>query len=372
MPRQTAVFRLGPVDTPTLFYGDNSFQLEVSENATRVTFTLESDADVALLVRYGEDNDLQGGRPVFDYAADEVLAGTEEVVITPQSDPPLQAGTYFVSVLVFATGVVVNCELTAEVELDGESPPPISGRTLTPGQPADFRLGPVDTARLFSGDDSFQLEVSENTSRVIFTLESVDPDVDVDLYVRFGENNTIQDGRVVADYFSRSDTDNERIGITYRSDPPLRAGTYFVSVLVFDTGVVADGTITAEVETDAEDCHLDVTCYPEWSSSATGVAQIFFETSEGSSICSGTLLNNRQQDLTPYFLTAAHCVATEEEARSVIAFWHYQTQTCNGDLPRFSERAAYRGSASAFDLGRRPCRRAPQSRRRYDFAAARG
>ena len=47
MPRQTAVFRLGPVDTPTLFYGDNSFQLEVSENATRVTFTLESDADVA-------------------------------------------------------------------------------------------------------------------------------------------------------------------------------------------------------------------------------------------------------------------------------------------------------------------------------------
>ena len=203
MPRQTAVFRLGPVDTPTLFHGDNSFQLEVSENATRVTFTLESDADVALLVRYGEDNDLQGGRPVFDYAADEVFAGTEEVVITPQSDPPLQAGTYFASVVVFATGVV------------------------------------------------------------------------------------------------------------------------------------ADGTLTAEVETDAEDCHLDVTCYPEWLSSATGVAQIFVETSEGSSICSGTLLNNRQQDLTPYFLTAAHCVATEEEARSVIAFWHYQTQTCNGDLPDF-------------------------------------
>ena len=486
MPRQTAVFRLGPVDTPTLFYGDNSFQLEVSENATRVTFTLESDADVALLVRYGEDNDLQGGRPVFDYAADEVLAGTEEVVITPQSDPPLQAGTYFVSVLVFATGVVVNCELTAEVELDGESPPPISGRTLTPGQPADFRLGPVDTARLFSGDDSFQLEVSENTSRVIFTLESVDPDVDVDLYVRFGEdntvqdgrvvadyasegitgnerivitprsdpplqagtyfvsivlfdtgvvaegtitaeveldgespppisggpltpgqptdfrlgpvdtptlftgnhsfqlevsenasrviftlesvdpdvdvdlyvrfgeNNTIQDGRVVADYFSRSDTGNERIGITYRSDPPLRAGTYFVSVLVFDTGVVADGTITAEVETDAEDCHLDVTCYPEWSSSATGVAQIFFETSEGSSICSGTLLNNRQQDLTPYFLTAAHCVATEEEARSVIAFWHYQTQTCNGDLPDFQSVPRTEGARLLSTLGGGP------------------
>ena len=324
-----------PEEEVTELLGRRKSERRRAVDATRVTFTLESDADVALLVRYGEDNDLQGGRPVFDYAADEVFAGTEEVVITPQSDPPLQAGTYFASVVVFATGVVVNCELTAEVEPDGGSPQPTSGRTLTPGQPADFRLGPVDAARLFSGDDSFRLEVSENASRVIFTLESVDPDVDVDLYVRFGEDNTVQDRRVVADYASEGITGNERIGITYRSDPPLRTGTYFVSIALFDTGVVADGTITAEVETDAEDCHLDVTCYPEWLSSATGVAQIFVETSEGSSICSGTLLNNRQQDLTPYFLTAAHCVATEEEARSVIAFWHYQTQTCNGDLLDF-------------------------------------
>ena len=50
-------FSRGPVDTPTLFSGDNSFRLEVPDNASRVTFTLESDADVALLVRYGEDND---------------------------------------------------------------------------------------------------------------------------------------------------------------------------------------------------------------------------------------------------------------------------------------------------------------------------
>ena len=63
------------------------------------------------------------------------------------------------------------------------------------------------------------------------------------------------------------------------------------------------------------------------------VARISFEKGAGSSYCSGTLLNNRRQDLTLYFLTAAHCVGTEEEARSVTAFWLYQTQTCNGDLP---------------------------------------
>ena len=331
-PGQPVSFHRGPVDSPTLFHGVFSFRLEVPDNASRVTFTLESDVDVALRVRHGEDNDVQDGRIVTDYRSRNPT-GNEEIVITPQSDPPLRAGTYFVSVSVFATGVAAMCTLTAEVELDGEASGPISGGTLTPGQPADFRLGPVDSPLLFNGDFSFQLEVPEAASRITFTLESVDPDVDVDLYVRFGEDNDMQDGRPVFDHASLGFTGNERIGITRRSVPPLRAGTYFVSIAVFATGVVAEGTLTATVETDAADCHLDATCYPEWSSSASGVALIAFETSEGSYVCSGTLLNNRRQDLTPYFLTAAHCVQTEEEARSVTAFWLYQTQTCKGDLP---------------------------------------
>ncbi len=331
-PSQPVSFQRGPVDNPSLFARNDSFRLEVPEDASRVTFTLESDVDVELAVRYGEDNAVEDRLVVTDHRSRNP-AGNERILITPRSDPPLRAGTYFVSVIVWATGVVANCTLTAEVELDEEDQTPISGGTLTPGQPADFRLGPVDTPTIFTGDHSFRLEAPEAASRITFTLESVDPDVDVDLYVRFGEDNMIQNGRPVFDHRSQKLTGNERIGITRRSDPPLRAGTYFVSVLVFDTGVVAEGTLTATVETDAADCHLDATCYPEWSSSASGVALIVFETSEGSYACSGTLLNNRRQDLTPYFLTAAHCVDTEEEARSVTAFWLYQTQTCNGDLP---------------------------------------
>ena len=334
-PGQPVSFQRGPTNTPpTIYLGSNSFRLEVPEDASRVTFTLESDVDVELFVRYGEDNAVQDRSLVTDHRSRNP-AGNERILITPRSDPPLRAGTYFVSVGVRATGVVANCTLTAEVELEGETRPTISGGTLTPGQPADFRLGPVDSPILFAGDRSFRLEVPEAASRITFTLESVDPEVDLALLVRYGEDNDIQDGRPVFDHGSRNPDGNERIGITRRSDPPLRAGTYFVSVLVFDTGVVAEGTLTATVETDAADCHLDATCYPEWSSSATGVARIVFETGAGSSFCSGTLLNNRRQDLTPYFLTAAHCVGTEEEARSTTAFWFYQTQTCNGELPDF-------------------------------------
>ena len=355
-PGRPVSFSRGPVDSPTLFYGDFSYQLEVPEDATRVTFTLESvdpDIDMDLFVRYGEDNDFQNGMVVSDYSS-EGLTGNEEIVITPQSDPPLRAGTYFVSVALFDTGVVAMATLTAELERDDTPLPPISGGTLTPGQPSAFRLGPVESPTLFNGDKSFRMEVPTGASRVIFTMESVDPDVDVDLYVRFGEDNMIQNGRPVFDHRSQKLTGNERIGITRRSDPPLRAGTYFVSVRVFDTGVVAEGTITATVETDAADCHLDATCYTEWSSSAAGVALIMIETSEGSSSCSGTLLNNSRQDFTPYFLTAAHCVDTEEEARSVITFWHYQTQTCNGELPGFQSVPRTMGASLLSTLGGGP------------------
>ena len=327
-PGQPAAFRLGPVDEPTLFHGDFSFRLEVPENPYRVTLTVTmgSFINVDLYVRFGEDNDLRNKRVVSDYAS-ERLFGNEEIVITLRSDPPLRAGTYFISLGVRTTGVVAEGTVTAIVERNV----PISGGPLTPGQPAAFRLGPVDTPTIFFGNDSFRLGVPENATRVIFTLESVDPDVDVALFVRYGEDNTFQNGRLVFDY-----RDFERIGITRRSDPPLRAGTYFVSLTVYDMGIVAEGTVTATVETDAEDCHLDVTCYSEWSTSATSVATIVFETSGGtSSRCSGTLLTNRRQDFTPYFLTAAHCVDTEAEARSVTASWFYQTQTCNGELPDF-------------------------------------
>ena len=352
-PGQPVDFRRGPVDSPRLFSGEHSFRLEVPEDATRITFTLESEnpsVDVDLYVRFGEDNAVQNRRVVSDHAS-EGPTGNERIAITRRSDPPLRAGTYFVSIALFDTGVVAEGTLTAEVELEGEAQPTISGGTLMPGQPADFRLGPVDSPLLFNGDFSFQLEVPENATRITFTLESVDSNVDVDLYVRFGEDNAVQDGNPVSDHFSSGSTGNERIGITRRSDPPLRAGTYFVSILVFDEDVVADGTLTATMETDAEDCHLDVTCYPEWSSSATGVALMVIESNGGSHACSGTLLNNRRQDLTPYFLTAAHCVATEEEARSVTALWSYQTRTCNGDLPALRSVPRTEGASLVSTLG---------------------
>ncbi len=133
--------------------------------------------------------------------------------------------------------------------------PSIAGGRLTSGQPANFRLGPVDAPTLFTGDYSYRLQVPDNASRATFTLNSFTPRVDVDLYdvdlyVRFGQDNDLQDRRVVSDYSSTGLFGNEQIVIDRSADPPLQAGTYFASLGLLDTGVVVEGALTATLQLD--------------------------------------------------------------------------------------------------------------------------
>lgn len=81
------------------------------------------------------------------------------------------------------------------------------------------------------------------------------------------------------------------------------------------------------------DCHNDVTCYSEWADAAKSVGWITFVTDGESSFCSGTMINTEAEDDTPYFLTANHCIGTDDEAESAIVYWLYQTKTCNGTPP---------------------------------------
>ena len=135
---------------------------------------------------------------------------------------------------------------TDSVRVAVTAPPTIAGGRLTPGQPARFRLGPVDRARLFNGQHSYRLEVPADASRVTFTLDSVNPNVNVDIWGRYGQDITAPDGY---DYASTRSSGNEEIVITRSSNPPLQAGTYYVSLGLWDTDVVAQGTLTATVET---------------------------------------------------------------------------------------------------------------------------
>ncbi len=84
---------------------------------------------------------------------------------------------------------------------------------------------------------------------------------------------------------------------------------------------------------DKATCHNDVTCFSTWASTGKGVARFSYVDGGSSFLCSGQLINNFAGDLTPYFLTADHCVHTAGAATSSTFFWLYQTATCNGSVP---------------------------------------
>ena len=79
-------------------------------------------------------------------------------------------------------------------------------------------------------------------------------------------------------------------------------------------------------------CHLDVACFPEFRTIATGVARILFSDQGGVYSCSGALVNTKSGNGTPLFLTASHCIDNEASARSVQANFFYESDTCGGGL----------------------------------------
>ena len=77
---------------------------------------------------------------------------------------------------------------------------------------------------------------------------------------------------------------------------------------------------------DSGSCNNNVNCAvgDDWSDEIRSVAMIL--TSGGSRLCTGSLVNNTSQDLSPYFLTANHCLGGNN---SWIFMFNYESPSCN-------------------------------------------
>lgn len=99
----------------------------------------------------------------------------------------------------------------------------------------------------------------------------------------------------------------------------------------------------------AGSCNLDASCYPEWSDAMKMVSEIRFEVEENGqqfeAACTASLVATRDNSLKPYLLTAGHCISSEAEARTVEAFWTYQTSSCRGSAPVLSASATSKTGA---------------------------
>ena len=78
-------------------------------------------------------------------------------------------------------------------------------------------------------------------------------------------------------------------------------------------------------------CNLDVRC-PDAASYANEKQSVVSLIIAGREICTGTLVNNTNQDKTPYLLTAGHCIENNIDAQKTIFFFNYESPACgNGD-----------------------------------------
>jgi hypothetical protein len=81
-------------------------------------------------------------------------------------------------------------------------------------------------------------------------------------------------------------------------------------------------------------CHQDVSCFPAWNNIRNCVGRMSFQLDGGFWKCSGAMLNNTSSDLTPYFMTALHCMEDNTGAlNSLEVYWFFQTPSCNGVAP---------------------------------------
>ncbi|HEX7180402.1 MAG TPA: hypothetical protein VF756_01065 [Thermoanaerobaculia bacterium] len=94
----------------------------------------------------------------------------------------------------------------------------------------------------------------------------------------------------------------------------------------------------------AASCHNDVTCHPTWANVAKGVGRITYMRDGSTFLCSGQLINPQNNDGTPYFLTAHHCISTQSVAQTAEVYWRYQTSTCNGSPPPLPDVAKSRAA----------------------------
>ena len=97
----------------------------------------------------------------------------------------------------------------------------------------------------------------------------------------------------------------------------------------------------SEPRDPAQSCHPNLICYPEDIEPGSGVVALIIN---GTTYCTGSLVNNSSEDGTPYLLTATHCLNNDYDSRflnnrrynmvagNIVAFFNYNSPVCSPDI----------------------------------------
>ena len=217
-------------------------------------------------------------------------------------------------------------------EPSGSAQQPERFRAVRAGLPVGFDLAASSRPTVFTGEQAFAFEVREGTELLEFEVNSANRDAEFDVFVRRGRPVEVADGAVAADFRIPADIGGGPLTIRSDSGAPLQPGTYFVALGASIPGAPSQGTLMITPRFIIEDCFTDLVCRAdEWGEVASAVARILIAGDDGNQWgCSGSVIADRGDGGIPYFLTAAHCVQSHSEARSLEAHWYYQNAQCSG------------------------------------------
>ncbi len=81
------------------------------------------------------------------------------------------------------------------------------------------------------------------------------------------------------------------------------------------------------------ECQVDVNCRTVDATARDAVGRMLFQVGEGYYLCSGSLLADVDANtFAGWFLTANHCINTQEVASTLQVLWFYQTTVCDGSI----------------------------------------
>jgi PKD repeat protein len=87
--------------------------------------------------------------------------------------------------------------------------------------------------------------------------------------------------------------------------------------------------VMSTITTAEDSLYVDVNCGGlDWQVHKHAICRYSFAEDSSSYLCSGSLINNVNNDGTPYFLTAHHCVSSSVVAQTVVAYFNYETKAC--------------------------------------------
>ena len=118
-------------------------------------------------------------------------------------------------------------------------------------------------------------------------------------------------------------------------------------------------------------CNIDVACSDSqgWEAEVNSVGVI---STGGSNFCTGFMVNNTNNDKTPFFMTAAHCKITASTAPSLVVYWNFQSSKCggarDGKLTDFQSGAVHLATNSKSDSTLVKMNTTPKSEWNVNFA----